>query len=222
MAKVPQLFPDGLPSSTTADSLFSFSYNTSPFSFSVSRVSGDSMPLFNTSLSSDANDYGFNSFVFEDQYLEVTTNMLNSPTVYGLGEVQESFALPTDAHDYVMWTSDPWDVGVVDDVNLYGDYPLYVEQRASANGQVHGVFLANSNAKRFSFAPEGSALSIKTIGGVLDLFFFLGPTVRGRYYVSYSLLGRRCCSSSYRCCRQAYNAAILGSWLPPKRSWTVR
>ena len=43
------------------------------------------------------------------------------------------------------------------------------------SGQMHGVLLLNSNAMDYSFGPEPS-LTIRTIGGILDFFVFLGPS----------------------------------------------
>ncbi|CAF3190076.1 unnamed protein product [Rotaria sp. Silwood2] len=44
-----------------------------------------------------------------------------------------------------------------------------------SSGQMHGVLLLNSNAMDYSFGPEPS-LTIRTIGGILDFFVFLGPS----------------------------------------------
>jgi maltase-glucoamylase len=43
------------------------------------------------------------------------------------------------------------------------------------SGQMHGVLLLNSNAMDYSFGPDPS-VTIRTIGGILDFFVFLGPT----------------------------------------------
>ena len=44
----------------------------------------------------------------------------------------------------------------------------------SPSGQMHGVLLLNSNAMDYSFQSTPS-LTIRTIGGILDFFVFLGP-----------------------------------------------
>ncbi len=53
-----------------------------------------------------------------------------------------------------------------------------MEQTPNSNqvpsGRMHGVLLLNSNAMDYSFGPSPS-LTIRTIGGVLDFFVFLGP-----------------------------------------------
>jgi alpha-glucosidase (family GH31 glycosyl hydrolase) len=43
------------------------------------------------------------------------------------------------------------------------------------SGNMHGVLLLNSNAMDYSFGSIPS-LTIRTIGGILDFFIFLGPT----------------------------------------------
>ena len=42
------------------------------------------------------------------------------------------------------------------------------------SGRMHGVLLLNSNAMDYSFESTPS-LTIRTIGGILDFFIFLGP-----------------------------------------------
>ena len=42
------------------------------------------------------------------------------------------------------------------------------------SGRMHGVLLLNSNAMDYTFAPTPS-LTLRTIGGILDFFVFLGP-----------------------------------------------
>ena len=64
--------------------------------------------------------------------------------------------------------------------NLYGTHPFYLvmEQIQNTNhapsGHMHGILLLNSNAMDYTFDTAPS-LTIRTIGGVLDFFVFLGP-----------------------------------------------
>lgn len=65
--------------------------------------------------------------------------------------------------------------------NQYGQHPFYLvmesisDSNQTPSGQMHGVLLLNSNAMDYSFGPDPS-VTIRTIGGVLDFFMFLGPT----------------------------------------------
>ena len=49
-----------------------------------------------------------------------------------------------------------------------------VNSNEAPSGRMHGVLLLNSNAMDYSFDSTPS-LTIRTIGGVLDFFVFLGP-----------------------------------------------
>jgi len=57
---------------------YQFSYTTSPFGFAVQRVS-DGTVLFNTTTKGTS----FNGLIFEDQYLEISTQLPNNPNIYG-------------------------------------------------------------------------------------------------------------------------------------------
>ncbi|CAF2935123.1 unnamed protein product [Rotaria sp. Silwood2] len=65
-------------------------------------------------------------------------------------------------------------------LNHYGAHPFYLVMEQLPNtdqtpsGNMHGVLLLNSNAMDYSFTPIPS-LTIRTIGGILDFFVFLGP-----------------------------------------------
>jgi len=47
-------------------------------------------------------------------------------------------------------------------------------QNREATGRMHGILLLNSNAMDYSFESHPS-LTLRTIGGILDFFIFLGP-----------------------------------------------
>ena len=57
--------------------------------------------------------------------------------------------------------------------NLYGHHPFYMA--VDQKGQYFGVLLYNSNAMDVILQPA-PALTFRTIGGILDLYFFMGPT----------------------------------------------
>lgn len=94
--------------------------------------------------------------------------------------------------------------------NLYGTHPFYIS--IEENGQTFGVFLLNSNAQDYKFdefEENQSMLTYRTLGGILDLFFFAGPrpedvirqyqTVIGNPYMPpYWALG-------FQLCRYGYN-----------------
>ncbi|VVC33074.1 Hypothetical protein CINCED_3A013653 [Cinara cedri] len=65
------------------------------------------------------------------------------------------------------------DTPPTNDVNGYGTHPFYLLIENS--GKSHGVFLLNSNAMDIVLQPT-PAITYRTIGGILDFYYFLGPT----------------------------------------------
>lgn len=60
--------------------------------------------------------------------------------------------------------------------NLYGNHPIYFEQRASGT---HGVLLMTSNGMDIKLDEDDEGrnyLEYRSTGGVLDLYFLAGPT----------------------------------------------
>ncbi|CAG2117372.1 unnamed protein product, partial [Medioppia subpectinata] len=58
-----------------------------------------------------------------------------------------------------------------DQKNNYGQHPFYTV--LESNGNSHGILLLNSNAMEYTLMPA-PAMSVKTIGGILDFFVFIG------------------------------------------------
>ncbi|XP_024517857.1 probable alpha-glucosidase Os06g0675700 [Selaginella moellendorffii] len=138
------------------------SYTVNPFSFTVTRVSNGEI-LFDSPSSS--------SFVFKDQYLEISTRIPAQAALYGLGESTRSDGfriLPNST--YTLWAADTGADNT--DVNLYGSHPFYMDVRSG--GQAYGVLLLNSNGMDVNY--EGEFLTYKVLGGVFDFYFFAGPS----------------------------------------------
>ncbi|KAK5652429.1 hypothetical protein OQA88_10472 [Cercophora sp. LCS_1] len=140
-----------------------FDYKTNPFSFSVTRASNNEV-LFDTSAA---------SLVFESQYLRLRTKLPNNPNLYGLGEHSDPFRLKTSRYVRTLWSQDSF--GVPDNSNLYGNHPVYFEHRKTGS---HGVFFLNSNGMDVVIDKDsgGQYLEYNTLGGVLDFWFFAGPS----------------------------------------------
>ncbi|KAL6873760.1 hypothetical protein ACP4OV_013842 [Aristida adscensionis] len=146
---------------SAATSDLTFAIHDSPFRFTVSRRSTGDV-LFDTSA----------ALVFKDRYLELTTALpAGRASVYGLGEhTKRTFRL-RPGETFTMWNSDI--PAGNPDVNLYGSHPFYLDVRSPA-GAAHGVLLLNSNGMDVEYG--GSYLTYRVIGGVLDFYFFAGPS----------------------------------------------
>jgi alpha-glucosidase len=105
---------DGHTSKTTSDFVFRWSSDPS-FQFSISRRH-DNEELFST--------FG-HVIVFEDQFVELVTNMEDDYNVYGLAENIRDFRLGTNYTQTLFNADAP---NVIDE-NSYGTHPLYQETR---------------------------------------------------------------------------------------------
>nr|GMD77141.1 alpha-xylosidase 1-like [Ipomoea batatas]GME19939.1 alpha-xylosidase 1-like [Ipomoea batatas] len=147
-----------------------FSYISDPFSFAVRRKSNGET-LFNSS--SDGSD-PYSNLVFKDQYLEISTKLPKDASLYGLGE-------STKPHGIKLYPNDPYTLYTTDisalnlNMDLYGSHPMYMDLR-NVNGEAfaHAVLLLNSNGMDVFYT--GTSLTYKVIGGVLDFYFFSGPS----------------------------------------------
>ncbi|XP_066989348.1 sucrase-isomaltase, intestinal-like [Macrobrachium rosenbergii] len=139
-----------------------------PFWFSVSRESSTEGPLFSLE----------GALIFEDQFLQFTSS-LPTEYLYGLGENTHHVF----KHDFASRETKPLfakDQPVGDtEVNNYGVHPYYVNVNHET-GTAHSVLFFNSNAMEYStyLLSDGKpVLTFRSIGGIIDLHFFLGPSL---------------------------------------------
>ena len=148
---------------TTADnSDLKFTWSNEPsFQFAVSRQDGEK--LFST--------YG-HSIVYETQFIEVVTNMVDDYSVYGLAESIHSFRLGTN-YTRTLFNADTADVV---DANSYGTHPLYQETRYHPGkpSTAHGVYVRNAHAQEWLMRER--TLTFRAIGGSLDFYFLSGQS----------------------------------------------
>lgn len=130
----------------------------------------------------------YSSLVFKDQYLEISTRLPGSAALYGLGENTQPGGIRLRPNDpYTLYTTDISAINL--NMDLYGSHPFYMDLR-NVNGEpsAHGVLLLNSNGMDVVY--RGTSLTYKVIGGVLDFYFFSGPTPLGVVDQYTSLVGR--------------------------------
>ncbi|KAF4522943.1 hypothetical protein B566_EDAN012638 [Ephemera danica] len=108
-------------------------------------------------------------FIFANQFLQLSS-MLPSTFLYGLGEHRSTLRLNTHWERFTLFNHDSIPQ---ERTNLYGSHPFYMVMENSSKS--HGVFLLNSNAMDVILQPA-PAITFRTIGGILDFYFFLGPT----------------------------------------------
>ena len=162
--QVPDTIVPTTPSSADPDALraYALNFTESPFTFTVTRTA-DSEVVFASSP----------SLVFKDQYLELSTGLDPEVSLFGVGEITRSTGLKmVPGTTTTLWARDM--PAAAFDTNLYGSHPMYVALGSS--GGAHGAFLRNSNGMDVVYSDAGDALTYKTIGGVLDLFIFTGPS----------------------------------------------
>nr|CAB3476429.1 unnamed protein product [Digitaria exilis] len=155
-----------------------FTYGRDPFWFAVHRRS-TGQPLFNTSAG---------VLVFKDQYLEVSTALPKDAALYGLGENTQPGGIRLRPNDpYTIYTTDISAINL--NTDLYGSHPVYMDLRSlGGRGVAHAVLLLNSNGMDVFY--RGTSLTYKVIGGLLDFYFFAGPTPLAVVDQYTSMIGR--------------------------------
>jgi alpha-D-xyloside xylohydrolase len=178
---------------TTKDNgpnLLAITYTKKPFGFAITRISNGEV-LFNSTPiaaeSSSSSSSIFNAMVFKDQYLEISTQLPNTASLFGLGESTrpDGLKLPHNQTSTLFAT----DTGAVNvNVDLYGSYPYYIDVREK--GVAHGVLLLNSNGMDVTYGLDGTSLTFRVVGGIFDFYFFPGPSAKAVVAQYTQLVGR--------------------------------
>ncbi|GMK58551.1 hypothetical protein CspeluHIS016_0505830 [Cutaneotrichosporon spelunceum] len=137
-----------------------------PFGFKVHRKA-DGEVLFNTE---------GHPLIFEEQYVRVRSALAEGSNIQGLAQHSDNFTLPIheDGYTRTLWTRDAY--GIPGRTNLYGSHPFYVNQKVGEHASASGTFLLSSQGMDVKFPNNGSEIEYNTLGGIVDLFFFNGPT----------------------------------------------
>ena len=125
--------------------------------------------------------------VFKDQFIEMSTSLDPSASLFGLGEATRSSGMKlTPGLTATLWARDM--AACVFDQNLYGSHPVYLS--LSRNGTAHGVWMRNSNGMDVVYSDAGDSLTYRLIGGVIDLFIFSGPSAESASSQYTGIVGR--------------------------------
>lgn len=159
-------------SSQPSNKNYEFKYTENPFSFEIIRKSdGVSVYKFSDSLK------------FKDQYIQLTSQFDSRAKTFGIGESTRTNHALTAGTTYTLWARD--EPAAVMGVNLYGSLPYYVQM---LDGKASGAMLFNSNGMDVKL--DTSSMTFKVIGGVIDLYVFVGPTIQDVTQQYTSVVGR--------------------------------
>uniref|UniRef100_A0A9J2QAZ4 P-type domain-containing protein n=1 Tax=Ascaris lumbricoides TaxID=6252 RepID=A0A9J2QAZ4_ASCLU len=154
------------------------------FSFKVKRISTNAT-IWDTSIG---------GMMFADQFIQIAA-FLGSSDLYGIGE-NTQFRLKHDMMAYITWPifardeSPPSVFNATQHYstsNPYGTFPFYIA--LESDNKAHGVFILNSNAQEFTTGPAPHII-YRTIGGMLDIYFFPGPTPENVVQQYLALIGK--------------------------------
>jgi len=96
---------------------------------------------------------------------------LSSNNIYGIGEHKAPFLKSTNWELFTLFNHDR--PPPTEGWPLYGSHPFHLNVEDS-EGLSNGALLFNSNAMDVLLQPQ-PAITWRPIGGILDLFVFLGP-----------------------------------------------
>ena len=106
---------------------------------------------------------------------------------------------------------------------MIGVHPFYINLERTPNNQTnaHGQFFFNSNAMDVDLQPL-PALTYTTIGGIIDLYIFTGPTVEnviGQYWDIIGVSVGSCYDTFLLFILETYDACILVTWVSSLSLW---
>jgi lysosomal alpha-glucosidase len=194
--EVPIDIPDS-PAYKTVTTDYEVSFTKTPFGLTVRRKSTGAI-LFDSAVPGAP-------LIFADQFIQISS-AAETGLFYGLGEHRTRLLHNASAQwqQFVMWARD---APPMDNANLYGVHPFYLGLEKS--GLTHGVFLLNSNAMEVDIQPL-PGITFRTIGGVLDMYVFVGPTPSDVIQQYTAVIGRPQMppywSLGFHLCRYNYNS----------------
>jgi hypothetical protein len=145
----------------------------SPFGVMVRRANTSSSSASSASSAPPLLDTRPHRLVFKDHYIELTTSLPATSSVYGLGERTASTAtlpLRRDGVPLALWARDS--AAADADVNTYASWPA--AWVVGEDGGASAIVLLTSNGLDVVLTRD--ALTFRVTGGVVDLLVLAGPT----------------------------------------------
>ncbi|XP_028969145.1 sucrase-isomaltase, intestinal-like [Galendromus occidentalis] len=131
-------------------------------------------------------DTSAGALIFSGQFIEITT-LLPSHNVYGIGEhMKPGIKMDLNYKTYPLFNAETYPPNGMQG-NRHGSHPFYVV--IENDGNAHGVLLMNSSPMEIHAQPAPS-LTFRVIGGVLDLYIFMGPAPEDVLRQYHSFIGR--------------------------------
>ncbi|CAF0799837.1 unnamed protein product [Didymodactylos carnosus] len=164
-----------------------------PFSIRVTRKSNGAV-LFDSSVA---------PIIYADQFIKFSSS-LSSP--YGEHQSSLLINITSDWRKMTFWTRD---FPPIQNFNLYGVHPFHMNIETGATNDFHGQFLLNSNAMDINLQPL-PAITYTTIGGIIDLYIFTGPSAADVISQYWDVIGKPTMppywSLGFHLCRYGYNS----------------
>lgn len=152
------------------------SWTLEPFTFAVSRRESGEV-LFDTA--------GM-PLVFKDQYLEFANTYPEGTHLYGVGDSTRPEGIRLKpGRKHTLWATDVGSLNT--NVPLNSVFPYVLELRPG--GRASAFLFLNSNGMDVEYF-HGDVLNFKSIGGVMDFYWFAGPSPREVLDQFTALVGR--------------------------------
>lgn len=112
------------------------------------------------------------TLIYTKDFIQINFNLASS-YVFGLGEHYDNFLKKTDSYKaYSFYNTDK--LPLPQGRRSYGSFPFLINLSKSTK-TAYGIYFHNSDGMDIVLQPDNS-ISFRTVGGVIDLFFFSGPT----------------------------------------------
>lgn len=174
--EVPEaIFPRPI-SSSSSSSLRKTKHKESNFEIEIPNTPGSVFSLVIRRISDQ--EVLFDSrnipLVYQDQYISFGSHIPPTNKLFGLGESSRDKLAISKGEIRTLWNADDPSAGF--DYNVYGSHPFVLQTSGDASS-ASGFFLLNSNGMDVIYQANDQ-LVFNVLGGVIDLYFFAGSSVK--------------------------------------------